>query len=57
MAGRPERIDHRSLLSQRNQALGRGDTDAAKKLDRDLDIHHGRSAWMEAKGQAAERSE
>ena len=42
-------IDHRSLEDQRDDALWRGDVEAAKALDRDPDIHHGRSAWMEAR--------
>ena len=46
---KPIRIDHRSLAAQRDDALRRGDLEEAKALDRDPDLHHGRSAWMEAR--------
>ncbi len=44
-AGRPERIDHRSLVEQYEAALGRGDLEAAAKLDRAPGIHLGPAAW------------
>ncbi|MCE2399232.1 MAG: hypothetical protein J4F34_09450 [Gemmatimonadetes bacterium] len=47
-----ERVDHRSLEAQRDDAVA-----ATAKLDRNPDIRHGRSAWIEARGQAAERLE
>ena len=48
-ANRPERIDHRSLAAQHREALERGDVERAMELDRDPDIHHGKSAWMMAR--------
>ena len=57
MAGRPERIDHRTLAAQRDDALDRGDVEAANRLDRAPDIHLGQAAGMEARGQATERGE
>ena len=47
--GRPERIDHRTLAVQRDEALARGDTPRADTLDRNPEIHLGRSAWMMAR--------
>ena len=44
--GHVDRIDHRTLAVQRDEALARGDTDRAETLDRDPEIHLGRSAWM-----------
>ena len=47
--GHAERIDHRTLAAQRDEALQRGDTARAESLDRDPEIHLGRSAWMMAR--------
>ena len=47
--GHSERIDHRTLAAQRDEALQRGDTARAETLDRDPEIHLGRSAWMMAR--------
>ena len=44
--GRPERIDHRTLVAQRDEALQRGDTARADELDRDPQVRKGRAAWM-----------
>ena len=48
-AGRGERIDHRTLVVQRDEAVDRGDLERAEKLDRDPEIHLGRAAWMMAR--------
>ena len=48
-AGIGERIDHRSLIVQRDKALVRGEIWKAEKLDRDPEIHLGRAAWMAAR--------
>ena len=45
--GHAERIDHRTLAAQWDEALARGDTARAETLDRDPEIHLGRAAWME----------
>ena len=45
-AGRDERIDHRSLIAQRDAALRRGDRTRAETLDRDPQVRLGRAAWM-----------
>ena len=45
-AGSRERIDHRTLAAQRDEAIERGHTIRAEKLDRDPEIHLGKSAWM-----------
>ena len=47
--GHSERIDHRTLAAQRDEALQRGDTARAETLDRDPEIHLGRTAWMMAR--------
>ena len=44
--GHADRIDHRTLAAQRDEALQRGDTARAETLDRDPEIHLGRAAWM-----------
>ena len=44
-AGRTERVDHRTLEVQRDDAIARGDLGAARALDRDPEIHLGPSAW------------
>ena len=41
-AGRAERIDHRTLVEQRDEALANGDPERAVSLDRDPQIHLGR---------------
>ena len=45
-AGRVERIDHRTLAAQRDEAIERGQGARAQKLDRDPEIHLGKAAWM-----------
>ena len=45
-AGRAERIDHRTLAAQREEAIERGQGARAEKLDRDPEIHLGKAAWM-----------
>ena len=47
--GHADRIDHRTLAAQRDEALARGDTARAETLDRDPEIHLGRAAWMMAR--------
>ena len=47
--GHADRIDHRTLAVQRDEALARGDNARAETLDRDPEIHLGRSAWMMAR--------
>ena len=55
--GHSERIDHRTLAAQRDEALQRGDTARAETLDRDPEIHLGRAAWMMLRtGEANERT-
>lgn len=48
-ARRPERIDHRSLVSQRQDALDRGDYALANELDRPAEKHLGRAAHQETR--------
>ena len=48
-AGRSERIDHRSLEAQREDAIERGDLAGAVGLDRDPQLHIGRARWAEAR--------
>ena len=56
-AGSPERIDHRALAAQRDEAIERGYTVRAEKLDRDPEIHLGKSAWMALRrGEGNERT-
>ena len=47
-AGRAERIDHRTLVAQRDEALAHGDPERAVSLDRDPQIHLGRAAHIAA---------
>ena len=47
-AGRAERIDHRTLVEQRDEALANGDPERAVSLDRDPQIHLGRAAHIAA---------
>ena len=55
--GHADRIDHRTLAAQRDEALARGDTARAETLDRDPEIHLGRAAWMMLRtGEANERT-
>ena len=49
-AGRPERIDHRSLEAQRAEALERGDLERAVELDRIPSIHLGPERYRAARG-------
>ena len=56
-AGSRERIDHRTLAAQREGAIERGQTIRAEKLDRDPEIHLGKSAWMALRrGEGNERT-
>ena len=56
--GHAERIDHRTLAAQRDEALQRGDTARAETLDRDPEIHLGRASWMALRtGEVNERTE
>ena len=48
-AHRPERIDHRSLVDQREAALERGDYALANELDRPAEKHLGRAAHQETR--------
>jgi len=54
-SGRSERIDHRTLEAQRDAALGRGDLEAAARLDREPQVHLGKAAYMEARGVETDR--
>ena len=45
--GHDERVDHRTLRAQRQDALARGDTQAAAKLDREPQVHLGKALHME----------
>ena len=55
-SGSAERIDCRTLQAQREEALERGDLEAAGDLDREPTMHMGRAAThMEAKGIETER--
>lgn len=57
-AGSAERIDHRTLKAQREDALDRGDHAAAAELDREPTIHVGKAAaHLEARGVRTERGE
>ena len=47
-AGRDERIDHRTLVEQRDEALANGDPERAVSLDRDPQIHLGRAGHIAA---------
>ena len=56
--GHAERIDHRTLAVQRDEALQRGDTARAETLDRDPEIHVGRASWMALRtGEVNERTD
>ena len=56
-SGRAERIDHRTLAAQRAEAIERGQGVRAEKLDRDPEIHLGKSAWMaRRRGEGNERT-
>lgn len=48
-AGRPERIDHRTLEAQRDEAIELGNLENAIDLDRDPQIHIGRARWAAAR--------
>lgn len=55
-ANRPERIDHRSLVDQRQDAADRGDHAAAAALDRPAGVHLGRAGHQELRtGRSAAR--
>ena len=53
-AGRSERIDHRTLKEQRQEALDLGDLEKAAELDREPQVHLGKSLYMEAKNISTE---
>ena len=56
-AGSRERLDHRTLAAQRDEAIERGQTIRAEKLDRDPEIHLGKAAWMALRrGEGNERT-
>ena len=56
-AGKGERIDHRTLAVQREEAIERGDRKRAEQLDRDPEIHLGKGAWMALRsGEGNERT-
>ncbi|MCY3968764.1 MAG: MobA/MobL family protein [Acidobacteria bacterium] len=46
-AQRPERVDHRTLVDQRQAALDRGDQEAAAQLNRPAGVHLGRARHQE----------
>lgn len=54
-AGRWERVDHRTLKAQRQDALQRGDLKVAEWLNREPQVHLGKAAHMEAKGIKTDR--
>ncbi len=57
-AGQAERIDHRSLAKQREEALSQGREDAAEALDREPQTKIGLAATgMEQRGVVSERGE
>ena len=56
-AGSRERIDHRTLAEQRQEAIERGQVRRASKLDRDPQIHLGKAgAALRRRGQGNERT-
>jgi hypothetical protein len=56
--GREIRLDHRSLVAQRADALARGDDDQARKLDREPEPKLGPTAHaMEQRGEKTERGD
>ena len=56
-AGSRERIDHRTLAEQRQEAIERGQVRRAAKLDRDPQIHLGKAgAALRRRGQGNERT-
>ena len=56
-AGSRERIDHRTLAEQRQEAIERGQLDRAEKLDRDPQIHLGKaSSALRRRGEGNERT-
>ena len=56
-AGSRERIDHRTLAEQRQEAIERGQVKRAAKLDRDPQIHLGKAgAALRRRGQGNERT-
>ena len=56
-AGSRERIDHRTLAEQRQEAIERGQVRRAAKLDRDPQIHIGKAgAALRRRGQGNERT-
>ena len=56
-AGSRDRIDHRTLAAQRDEAIERGQDARAEQLDRDPEIHLGKSAWMALRrGEGNERT-
>lgn len=53
-AGQPERIDHRTLKEQRQEALDRGELERAAELNREPQVHLGKALYMEAKSISTE---
>jgi len=56
-AGSPERVDHRSLAAQREEALQKGDHAKAAELDRAPQIKLGKARQMERRGENTDRGE
>ena len=57
-AGQRERIDHRSLAAQHQEALRNGNHAKAEKLDREPEPHYGRAAWLAVRtGQPNDRTD
>lgn len=54
-SGHAERVDHQTLRAQRQDALARGDDQAAAKLDREPQVHLGKTLHMEERGIETER--
>lgn len=53
--GHDERVDHQTLKAQRQDALARGDSEAAAKLDREPQVHLGKVYHMEERGIETEK--
>ena len=56
-SGSAERIDHRTLAAQRADALQRGDTEAARELDREPQVHLGAAGHMEEREVKTDRGD
>lgn len=53
--GHDERVNHQTLRAQRQAALARGDDQAAAKLDREPQVHLGKTLHMEERGLNTDR--